>query len=129
MKMTNLEKLQSAIDTLGDTANSVYGFAVTGSVAYDSSIYRFSSEDLTATITIHYDDSVDAKVTTYENGNQVTLFEVNNKKNFHMVKFISMLMEVSSKLKYFHQYELWAKNAKENAYQSIDDYKDRILEE
>ena len=126
--MTNLEKLQSAIDTLGYSANTVYGFSITGSVNENTSIYRLSTDDLDAVITIHEDDTVDAKVTTYENGNQVTLFEVNNKKNFHMVKFISMLMEVSSKLKYFHQYELWSKNAKENAYQSIDNYKDRILE-
>lgn len=127
--MTNLEKLQSAIDTLGYSANTVYGFSITGSVNENTSIYRLSTDDLDAVITIHEDDTVDAKVTTYENGNQVTLFEVNNKKNFHMVKFISMLMEVSSKLKYFHQYELWAKNAKDNAYQSIDNYKDGILEE
>ena len=126
--MTNLEKLQSAIDTLGYSANTVYGFSITGSINENTSIYRLSTDDLDAVITIHEDDAVDAKVTTYENGNQVTLFEVNNKKNFHMVKFISMLMEVSSKLKYFHQYELWAKNAKENAYQSIDNYRDRILE-
>ena len=62
MNMTNLEKLQSAIDTLGHAANTVYGFSITGSVAIDNSIYRFSSEDVVATITIHKDDTVDAKV-------------------------------------------------------------------
>ena len=128
VKATNLEKLQSAIDTLGHAANTVYGFSITGSVNENTSIYRLSTDDLDAVITIHEDDTVDAKVTTYENDEQVTLFEIQNKKNFHMVKFISMLMDISTNLKYYHQYISWAENAREKAYQKITDYTDKILE-
>ena len=128
VKATNLEKLQSAIDTLGHAANTVYGFSITGSVNENTSIYRLSTDDLDAVITIHEDDTVDAKVTTYENDEQVTLFEIQNKKNFHMVKFISMLMDISTNLKYYHQYISWAENAREKAYQKITDYTYKILE-
>ena len=127
--MTNLEKLQSAIDTLGYSANTVYGFSITGSVNENTSIYRLSTDDLDAVITIHEDDTVDAKVTTYEDGEQVPIFEVENRKNFNMVKFISMLMDISTNLKYYHQYISWAENVREKAYQKITDYTYKILEE
>lgn len=127
--MTNLEKLQSAIDTLGHAANTVYGFSITGSVNENTSIYRLSTDDLDAVITIHEDDSVDAKVTTVDDGEVLPIFDVMNRKNFHMVKFISMLMDISTNLKYYHQYTAWANHSREQAYQKITDYTDKILEE
>ena len=129
VKATNLEKLQSAIDTLGHAANTVYGFSITGSVNENTSIYRFSTDDLDAVITIHEDDTVNVKVTTVEEGKQTPIFEVENRKNFNMVKFISMLMDISTNLKYYHQYISWAENAREKAYQKITDYTYKILEE
>lgn len=127
--MTNLEKLQSAIDTLEYSANTVYGFSITGSVNENTSIYRLSTDDLDAVITIHEDDTVDAKVTTVEDGEHVPIFEVENRKNFNMVKFISMLMDISTNFKYYHQYISWAENVREKAHQKITDYTYKILEE